>query len=96
MPGPAPSDVQPTVRTRKNVPMNSVNAFCIRDPFGEAQHDSSRNCAVRKLDLQLPRCIFSIRAVATRASSEQVRTIVTSTSAPAQACRCQSSYADVA
>src|SRR6266540_3513591 len=43
-----------------------------------------------------PLCIFSMRAVANRASNEQIRTIVTSTSAPAQAWRCQSLYAELA
>src|SRR3954465_5445566 len=45
---------------------------------------------------QLPRCIRSIRAVAKRASTEQLNTIVTSTSAPAHACWCHSGYGDVA
>src|SRR5215471_3827035 len=36
------------------------------------------------------------RAVATRAATEQISTIDTSTRAPAQACRCQSSYGEMA
>ena len=39
---------------------------------------------------------LSSRRVANRASSEQISTIATSTSAPAQACRCQSSYGEIA
>ncbi len=41
-------------------------------------------------------CMRSRRRVARRASSEQTSTIVTRTSAPAHACRCQSSYGPVA
>jgi len=41
-------------------------------------------------------CIRSRRRVARRASSEQMSTIETSTSAPAHAWRCQSSYGPVA
>jgi hypothetical protein len=38
----------------------------------------------------------SIRAVANLASTEQVSTIATRTSAPAQACLCHSGYGEVA
>jgi len=41
-------------------------------------------------------CMRSRRRVARRASSEQINTIDTSTSAPAHAWRCQSSYGPVA
>ena len=44
----------------------------------------------------VPRCSRSSRPVATRARSEQSSTIVTSTSAPAHAWRCQSSYGEIA
>src|SRR5204863_4464824 len=43
-----------------------------------------------------PRTIPSRRRVAKRATIEQVRTIATSTNAPAHACRCQSSYGEPA
>jgi glycosyltransferase involved in cell wall biosynthesis len=43
-----------------------------------------------------PRCSRSMRAVANRASSEQTNTVDTSTSAPAHARRCQSSYGEMA
>jgi hypothetical protein len=46
--------------------------------------------------LQPRACMRSRRRVASRASSEQISTIETSTSAPAHAWRCQSSYGPVA
>src|SRR2546428_1158356 len=51
---------------------------------------------VERRERQPRACMRSRRRVAKRASNEQTRTIVTSTSAPAHAWRCQSSYGEMA
>ena len=60
------------------------------------EYSESEKQGAERQNVNQPRCSFSIRAVATRASNEQISTIVTSTSAPAHAWRCQSSYGAIA
>lgn len=66
------------------------------DTGGGKRVSGSRRSWNAQTDLQPPWWSRSMRAVARRASSEQMNTMLTSTSAPAHAWRCQSAYGEMA